>query len=75
MDGLKPIDLILRRVDADECDPLELRADLMLGVAGLLQAARAGNGVMANALGSGLAETKAMLRSCSPRRRLFGEDW
>ena len=61
VDGLKPIDLILRRVDADECDPLELRADSMLGAAGLLQAARAGNGVMANALGSGLAETKAML--------------
>ena len=75
VDGLKPIDLILRRVDADECDPLELRADSMLGVAGLLQAARAGNGVMANALGSGLAETKAMLRFLqSLCRRLFGED-
>ena len=34
VDGLKPVDLILRRVDAEECDPLELRADSMLGVAG-----------------------------------------
>jgi uncharacterized circularly permuted ATP-grasp superfamily protein/uncharacterized alpha-E superfamily protein len=75
VDGLKPVDLILRRVAADECDPLELRADSMLGVAGLMQAARVGNVVMANALGSGLAETKAMLPFLqSLCRQLFGED-
>jgi len=61
VDGLKPVDLILRRVDSEDCDPLELRTDSLLGVAGLLQAARAGNVTVANALGSGLAESKAML--------------
>jgi uncharacterized circularly permuted ATP-grasp superfamily protein/uncharacterized alpha-E superfamily protein len=61
VDGLKPVDLILRRVDAEDCDPLELRTDSMLGVAGLLQAVRAGTVTIANMLGSGLAESKAML--------------
>ena len=51
------MDLILRRVDDGFCDPLELRGDSLLGVPGLLQAVRAGNVVIANALGSGLVET------------------
>ncbi len=75
VDGLMPVDLILRRVDADKCDPLQLRSDSMLGVSGLMRATRAGNVVMANALGSGLVETKAMLpflrHLC---RRMLGED-
>lgn len=75
VDGLKPVDLILRRVDAEDCDPLELRADSLLGVAGLVQAIRAGNITVANALGSGLAETKAMLAFLPNLcRRLLGED-
>ena len=75
VDGLKPVDLILRRVDAEDCDPLELRADSLLGVAGLVQAIRAGNVTVANALGSGLAETKAMLAFLPNLcRRLLGED-
>ena len=75
MDGLKPVDLILRRMEAEECDPLELRADLMLGVAGLMRATRAGNVIVANALGSGLAETKAMLPFLQCLcRQLFCED-
>ena len=75
VDGLKPVDLILRRMDADDCDPLELRADSRLGVAGLTRAARSGNVVVANALGSGLAETKAILPFLQPLcRRLFCED-
>ena len=41
LDGLKPVDVILRRVDDDYCDPLELREDSQLGVAGLLEVARA----------------------------------
>jgi uncharacterized circularly permuted ATP-grasp superfamily protein/uncharacterized alpha-E superfamily protein len=57
--GLEPVDLILRRVDDGFCDPLELRGESLLGVPGLLQAVRAGNVVIANALGSGLMETPA----------------
>ena len=57
--GLLPVDLIVRRQDDRFCDPLELRADSMLGVPGLVQAVRAGNVTIANALGSGLVESPA----------------
>ncbi|MBV8311911.1 MAG: circularly permuted type 2 ATP-grasp protein, partial [Planctomycetaceae bacterium] len=59
--GLQPVDVILRRVDDDYCDPLELRGASFLGVPGLLQVLRAGNVAMANALGSGLVETPALM--------------
>lgn len=59
--GLEPVDVILRRVDDDFCDPLELRGDSTLGVAGLVQAARVGKVVIANALGAGLVETPALM--------------
>jgi len=58
--GLKRVHAILRRLDDDYCDPLELRGDSALGVPGLLQAVRAGNVLMANALGSGLLESAAL---------------
>ncbi len=61
LDGLKPVDVILRRLDGDFCDPLELRGDSTLGIAGLVQAAKAGNVVVANALGSGLLECEALM--------------
>jgi uncharacterized circularly permuted ATP-grasp superfamily protein/uncharacterized alpha-E superfamily protein len=57
--GLLPVDVIVRRQDDHFCDPLELRGDSMLGIAGLVQAVRAGNVAIANALGSGLAESPA----------------
>lgn len=57
--GLERVDVIVRRMDDSFCDPLELRGDSLLGVPGLTQAARAGNVVLANSLGSGLAETPA----------------
>ena len=57
--GLELVDVIVRRMDDNFCDPLELRGDSLLGVPGLTQAARAGNVVIANSLGSGLAETTA----------------
>ena len=60
LEGLRPIDVILRRVDDTFCDPLELRGDSVLGVPGLLEAVRAGNVTMANALGSGLIESAAL---------------
>ena len=57
--GLLPVDLIMRRQDDSFCDPLELREDSVLGVPGLVQAVRAGNVTIVNALGSGLLESPA----------------
>jgi len=59
--GLQRVDVILRRLDDSFCDPLELRGDSALGVAGLVRAAAAGNVAMANALGSGLVETQSIM--------------
>jgi uncharacterized alpha-E superfamily protein len=61
LEGLKPVDVILRRVDDSFCDPLEMRSESFLGVAGLVEAVRAGNVVVANALGSGVVETAAIM--------------
>ena len=60
VEGLEPVHGVLRRLDDDWCDPLELRPDSALGVPGLLQAARAGTVVMANALGSAFLESPAI---------------
>ena len=59
--GLQRIHVILRRQDDDFCDPLELRSDSALGIAGLTEAARRGNVLIANALGSNLLESGALL--------------
>jgi uncharacterized circularly permuted ATP-grasp superfamily protein/uncharacterized alpha-E superfamily protein len=56
LEGLRQVDVILRRLDDSFCDPLDLRADSALGVAGLVEAVRAGHVTVANALGSGLVE-------------------
>jgi uncharacterized circularly permuted ATP-grasp superfamily protein/uncharacterized alpha-E superfamily protein len=73
--GLNPVDVILRRLDDDYCDPLELRGDSLLGVPGLVQAARAGNVCIANALGSGLVESPALMAFLPAlSRHLLGED-
>jgi uncharacterized circularly permuted ATP-grasp superfamily protein/uncharacterized alpha-E superfamily protein len=75
LEGLQPVDIILRRVDDTFCDPLELRADSYLGVPGLLEAARAGNVTIANALGSGVVETPAVMAFLpSLCRHLLGEE-
>ncbi len=58
---LEQVDVILRRVDDSFCDPLELRSDSLLGVPGLVDAIVAGNVSVANALGSGLIETAAIM--------------
>jgi uncharacterized circularly permuted ATP-grasp superfamily protein/uncharacterized alpha-E superfamily protein len=75
VDGLEPVHGMLRRLDDDWCDPLELRADSALGVPGLIQAVRAGHLVMANALGSGFLESPA-LQGFLPgiARRLLGQE-
>ena len=59
--GLRRVHAILRRLDDDYCDPVELRSDSALGVAGLLGAVRAGRVDVANALGSGALESAAWL--------------
>ncbi len=59
--GLKRADVLVRRLDADFADPLELNARSRLGVPGLVQAVRDGTVVVANALGSGLVEGRALL--------------
>ncbi len=58
--GLQRVDVIYRRVDDDFLDPLAFRPDSSLGVAGLFNAYRAGNVVLANALGTGVADDKAI---------------
>ncbi len=60
LSGLQRVHAILRRLDDDFCDPLELRSDSALGIPGLMQAVRAGNVLVANALGSGLLESPAL---------------
>jgi uncharacterized circularly permuted ATP-grasp superfamily protein/uncharacterized alpha-E superfamily protein len=75
LDGLRPVDVILRRMDDSYCDPVELREDSYLGVPGLVNAARTGQVGIANPLGSGLLESPALLPFL-PRlaRQLLGED-
>ncbi len=73
--GLEQVDVILRRVDDDFCDPLELRGDSLLGVAGLVDAIVAGTVRVANALGSGLIESAAIMPFLPGlARRLLGQD-
>ncbi|RYE88196.1 MAG: circularly permuted type 2 ATP-grasp protein, partial [Oxalobacteraceae bacterium] len=74
LSGLRRVHAIMRRLDDDFCDPLELRTDSALGVPGLLDAVRQGNVMVANALGSGVLESPGLLgflpRICE---HLFGE--
>jgi uncharacterized circularly permuted ATP-grasp superfamily protein/uncharacterized alpha-E superfamily protein len=73
--GLKPVDVILRRLDESFCDPLELRGDSLLGVPGLVQAVRSGSVAIDNALGSGLVETGAIMAFLPGLcRQLLGEE-
>ncbi|HEX6922627.1 MAG TPA: circularly permuted type 2 ATP-grasp protein [Bacillales bacterium] len=58
--GLKRVDVIYRRIDDEFLDPLEFRADSLLGVAGLMDAYRAGNVSILNAIGNGVADDKAI---------------
>ena len=61
VEQLEQVDVILRRVDDSFCDPLELRSDSLLGVSGLVDAIVAGNVKVANALGSGVIESAAIM--------------
>lgn len=59
-EGLKRVDVIYRRLDDDFIDPLAFRADSALGVPGLMSAYVAGNVTLANAVGTGIADDKAV---------------
>ena len=73
--GLEPVHGVLKRLDDEFLDPLELRHDSHLGVPGLLQAIRAGNVLVANFPGSGLLESPALLGFLPAlSRRLLGEE-
>ncbi len=75
MHGLEPVHVLLRRVDDEWLDPLELRAESALGVPGLLQAVRAGHLVLANAPGSGVLESPGLTAFWpAVSQRLFGDD-
>lgn len=58
----KRVDVVLRRVDADYADPLDLRADSRLGVVGLVEVQRRGAVTVVNTLGSGILESPGLLR-------------
>ncbi|SON57841.1 hypothetical protein HDIA_4300 [Hartmannibacter diazotrophicus] len=73
--GLRRVDVLLRRLDADFADPLELRSQSWLGVPGLVQAVREGAVAMANSLGSGLVESRALMGFMPAlARHVLGED-
>jgi uncharacterized circularly permuted ATP-grasp superfamily protein/uncharacterized alpha-E superfamily protein len=61
LEGLRPVDVILRRLDDSYCDPVELRDDSYLGVPGLTNTVRTGKVGIANSLGSGVLENPALL--------------
>ena len=58
--GLRRVDVIYRRIDDDFIDPLSFRRDSILGVPGLFNAYRTGNVTLANAIGTGVADDKAL---------------
>ena len=75
LDRLEPVDVIMRRVDADFCDPLELRPDSQLGIPGLLEVARAGGVSVVNSIGAGVLENPGLLAYLPGIcRALRGED-
>ena len=59
-EGLQRVDVIYRRIDDDYLDPLAFRPDSLLGVPGLVNAYRAGNVTLVNAIGTGVADDKAI---------------
>lgn len=58
--GSAQVDVVYRRIDDDFLDPVQFKPDSVLGVPGLLNAARAGNVTIANAVGNGIADDKAL---------------
>jgi uncharacterized circularly permuted ATP-grasp superfamily protein len=78
-EGLRPVDVMIRRVDDAYCDLARaaLRGDSLLGVpGGLLQAARQGHVALVNPLGSGVVEEPGAVRApAAPARELLAKSW
>jgi uncharacterized circularly permuted ATP-grasp superfamily protein/uncharacterized alpha-E superfamily protein len=75
LSGIDPVDVVIRRVDDQWCDPVELRADSLLGVPGILEVARRGRVAVINPIGTGILEDPALaglLESLAPK--VLGED-
>ena len=73
--GLQRVDVIYRRVNEEFIDPLHFRTDSVLGIPGLFNAYRAGNVTLANAMGTGIADDKAVYAFVPEMiRYYFGED-
>ena len=73
--GLKRADVIWRRIDGDFADPLELNSGSALGVAGLVEAVRQGQVHVANGLGSGVVEARALMGFLPAlARQVLGQD-
>jgi len=73
--GLRRVDVIYRRVDDDFIDPLAFRSDTILGIPGLFNAYRSGNVTLSNAIGTGVADDKAIYAYVPKIIRYFlGED-
>ena len=73
--GLKRLDVLLRRVDSNSLDPLELDSHSQLGVPGLIEVLRRNGVVVANMPGVGVMESRALLGFLpNLSRRLLGED-
>ncbi len=74
LDGLRPVHGVVKRLDDEFLDPLELRPDSTLGVPGLLQAVRSGHVLIANMPGSAFLESPALLGFLPAlARHLIGE--
>jgi len=74
-DGERRVDVIYKRIDDDFLDPLHFRSDSMLGVPGIVNAARAGNVTIANAVGNGVADDKLVYTYMPDLTRYYlGED-
>ncbi len=75
LDGPAPVEVVLRRIEDEACDPVELRPDAIDGVAGLVESQRQSQVAIANMLGAQLAEAPALAAFLDPLSRFyFGED-
>src|SRR5262249_54519597 len=73
--GLKPVNVLWRRLDAAFADPLELNAQSQIGTPGMAEAVRRGTVTLVNALGSGIVETRALLAFLPElSRKLLGQE-